>query len=76
MLREHFGIQCTKRCEEILALAYLNKRVDAVAVAHTLPSSERANAVKLAQALLGVPVGVGELMAVQSLRSRSTDGTS
>ena len=67
MLSSVIGIQCSKRCELLLALAYLSDPERVVSVAHCIANDSARSAIRIAKALLALPVEQGARLARETL---------
>ena len=67
MIADYFGIVCSKRCELLLAFAYLRKESSMVDLAHRIINDGEMSAIRLAESLSVLPRVEGELLARQTL---------
>lgn len=67
MLARTVEIPCSKRCELVLALAYLQARQNMVAIAHCLSNDREKTAVAFAKKLLSLPESSATALAKQTL---------
>ena len=55
MLGRYLGVQCSKRCEQLLAMAYVLERRQIVQLAHHIVNDSSRSAERVAKALLALP---------------------
>ena len=70
MLSSVFGISCSRRCEQLLALAFIKDPRSVVAVAHRLANDAELSAVRLATALCELPADRALLLARETINER------
>lgn len=67
MLGSIFGISCSRRCEQLLALAFIRDPTSVVSVAHRLANDAELSAVRLAMALSALPIDRAMLLARETI---------
>lgn len=67
MISRTFGIECTRRCELVLALANIKSRPSLIAIAERLQSDGSQSALTLASLLDAMPEHQAKVLSLRTL---------
>ena len=67
MIAAAAGVHCTKRCETVLAIAYVMAQDSLVSIAHRLANDKDKSAIALAKKLVSMPSERARALALQTI---------
>jgi hypothetical protein len=73
MIAKTLGVTCSKKCELVLALAFIKAPEELVQIAYRLATDADASAIRLARMMINLSPLVTEVLAKQTLRRAGYD---